>query len=351
MKAVQSAMAIRRQRRRRDDAVKAKARRSSHQSDHYMLSDSREGSLTSLDGIKGRRHQKMMGGVTTFHVGIVFFFIGLMLLISGLVPGYTNRQQYWEQPSSSSEGYGNAALLLATGSFLIMVGVVLVVVNRIASRKEDEQFTRYISRKLAGPARMSHHPVSSLQPIHHHHHESPAAAAEEEEESPAVNQLESITEESEGPSQMFWTSDVAPVHHHHHHHHHKHKHETESTGWIVNAASSPLLFLPRCLLSIRAPSLFLLRTYNHICWPHNWTVACLLFLSSTALKSKKFPSSSPAKIACRQINLISCPDDSIYLSLSAADTDDWSNASSGSPPRTTGWHLQIAAIIIIKDLF
>lgn len=258
MKAVQSAMAIRRQRRRRDEALRAKTRRASHQSDHLMLSDSGDaGSLMSLDGAHKRstshRHRQMMGGITTFHVGVVFFIMGLMLLISGLVPGYANRQhQYWEEGGTSvwnsQTNNRNGPLLLVTGSFLILVGVALVIANRIATRREDELFSRYISRKLA-PARMTYQPVSSLlQPLTnqqqqqqpHNNHNGKKERAEDDrdrvlsEEDHAVQspgQLESITEEAEigsekaSKDQLFWTSDLAPVHHHHHHHHH---HNTRS---------------------------------------------------------------------------------------------------------------------------
>lgn len=260
MKAVQSAMAIRRQRHRREEAVRAKNRRSSHQSDHLMLSES--GSQLSLDGQIARssvRHQKVMGGVTTFHVGVVFLFMGILLLISGLVPGYTNRQ-YWDSSNANNQS-GNAKqdnkrapLLLGTGSFLVLAGVLLIVAHRIASRKEEEQFSRYITRKLA-PAKISTH---HQQPIAARKDEA-ASAQEDENEDVAVNgdpaaaqcqspsQLECIIEETEGSEkhapkdhnkdQLHWTSEVAPVHHqqqgeskHKHHHHHHHPHHESSTG-------------------------------------------------------------------------------------------------------------------------
>lgn len=279
MKAVQSAMAIRRQRRRRDEALRAKNRRASHQSDHLMLSDSGDagGSMLSLDGVHnnhngvggggGRsasmRHRQMMGGITTFHVGVVFFIMGLMLLISGLVPGYANRQhQYSEEPSQQQHNSGswnskegnnrNAPLLLVTGSFLILVGIALVVANRIATRREDELFSRYISRKLA-PARMTHQPVSSLL----QHHQTANKSSKEESAGDVINecqqelqspgQLESIIEESEATAaggdnnktsskdQLYWTSDLAPVHHHHHHrsHHHHHHHQSSADKLLL----------------------------------------------------------------------------------------------------------------------
>ena len=277
MKAVQSAMAIRRQRRRRDDALRAKNRRASHQSDHLMLSDSGDagGSMLSLDGVHnnhngvggggGRsvsmRHRQMMGGITTFHVGVVFFIMGLMLLISGLVPGYANRQhQYSEEPSQQQHNSGswnskegnnrNAPLLLVTGSFLILVGIALVVANRIATRREDELFSRYISRKLA-PARMTHQPVSSLL----QHHQTANKSSKEESAGDVINecqqelqspgQLESIIEESEATAaggdnnktsskdQLYWTSDLAPVHHHHHHRSHHHHHQSSADKLLL----------------------------------------------------------------------------------------------------------------------
>lgn len=280
MKAVQSAMAIRRQRRRRDEALRAKNRRASHQSDHLMLSDSGDagGSMLSLDGVHnnhngvggggGRsasmRHRQMMGGITTFHVGVVFFIMGLMLLISGLVPGYANRQhQYSEEPSQQQHNSGswnskegnnrNAPLLLVTGSFLILVGIALVVANRIATRREDELFSRYISRKLA-PARMTHQPVSSLL---QHHQTANKSSKEESAAGDVINecqqelqspgQLESIIEESEANTataagdnnktsskdQLYWTSDLAPVHHHHHHRSHHHHHHQSSADKLL----------------------------------------------------------------------------------------------------------------------
>lgn len=236
MKAVQSAMAIRRQRRRRDEAFRAKARRSSHQSDLLMLSDSLGGSQLSLDGLKSRSaRQRQMSGVTAFHVGIVFFLLGLMLVISGIVPNYANqRQQQYPEPNHEWNGKNRAPLLLSTGSFLVFIGIALIVANRIATRKEDEQFTRYIASKLA-KSRHAHQPMSSS----HSSHERYLAADHKNKRSPedggqtvdvmlndnlpqsqSLNQLESIIEdEAEGAGseraskdRLYWTNEVAPVH-------------------------------------------------------------------------------------------------------------------------------------------
>lgn len=229
MKAVQSAMAIRRQRRRRDDALRAKARRTSHQSDVLMLSDSLAGSQVSLDGFRSRSaRQRHMSGVTAFHVGIVFLFLGLMLVISGIVPGYAN-----QRPDAASSTKSRAPLLLGTGSFLVVAGVALMIADRIATRKEDEQFTRYIAAKLER-SRHSHQPMTSSHSSHdrslaeHKNRRTPEEAGGEAScsasdgvpASQSVNQLESIIEdEAEGAAseraskdRLYWTSEVARVH-------------------------------------------------------------------------------------------------------------------------------------------
>lgn len=230
MKAVQSAMAIRRQRRRRDEALRAKARRASHQSDLLMLSDSLGGSQLSLDGFKSRSvRQRQMSGVTAFNVGIVFLFLGFMLVISGIVPGYAN-----QRPDANHQewnGRNRAPLLLGTGSFLVIAGVALMIANRIATRKEDEQFTRYIASKLA-KSRHAHQPMTSSHSSHdrsfadHKNKRSTedvgetAATNDGLPQSQSVNQLESIIEdEAEGAGseraskdRLYWTNEVAPVH-------------------------------------------------------------------------------------------------------------------------------------------
>jgi hypothetical protein len=217
MQAVQSAMAIRRQRHRREEQQRAKARRRSSLSDHLMSPDgfSPRGSVISLDArhraISSTRRNlldtKVMGTITTFHVGIVFIMMGLMCVISSLVPGYINRD--WRE-------------LLATGCFLIFIGVLLTIINRIVASKEEEKFTRYISKKLAPPK--IHHPVKLVDHHvrahpHEPHHEHAEATSPT---SPA--HLECIVEElpesdkqmpSERTSTFRQLNEVAPVHHHH----------------------------------------------------------------------------------------------------------------------------------------
>jgi len=196
MKAVQSAMAIRRQRHRREEQRRAKARRNSHLSDNCILSPTAScGSIVSNGGkTRAARNQEGFSTVTSFHVGIVFLFMGSMLIISGSIPGYTDRD--WEN-------------LLGTGSFLLAIGIGLLVINKFASSKEDEQFTEYISSKMAAP--------KDAQPV------TPTAANEAHRLVHEDLQLESIIEETpDVHDQVHWTDEVAPVHNSHRQHKSRH---------------------------------------------------------------------------------------------------------------------------------
>ena len=206
-----------------------------------MLSDSVGGSQFSLEG---HPRPAVVSGVTTFNIGLIFLLIGLMLLISGLVPSHTNRQhQYWEDKSSPSnkEESTKSPFLLITGSLLLLAGIVLTILNRVASSKEDKEFSRYISRKLA-PAKLAHN-SASFNPLHQNHrksssntmnkeggHEASQSSSHErpshseiciDQEAQSPSQLEAIIEETEGPDRMaksdeqYWTNDIAPVHVHH----------------------------------------------------------------------------------------------------------------------------------------
>jgi len=200
MKAVQSAMAIRRQRHRREEQRRAKARRNSHLSDNYILSPTVScGSIGSAKK-KAIRNQEGFSTVTSLHVGIIFFLMGCMLIISGSVPGYTDRD--WEN-------------LLGTGAFLLAVGIGLLVINRFTSSKEDEEFSEYISSKMT--------PAKVTQSVTLTANEANRLVQDE-------HQLESIIEETPGdvPNQVKLINEVAPVHKSHRHHksHQVHNHQT-----------------------------------------------------------------------------------------------------------------------------
>ena len=276
-------MAIGRQRRRREEQRRAKARRLSSFSETLMSpsGSSLRGSVVSLDGTTRTRHAsrrgkrsvldaKMMGTVTTFHVGIVFLMMGLMCVVSSLVPGYITRD--WQE-------------FLGIGCFLVVVGSVLIIVNRVVSAREERRFTRYISRKLA-PTKM-HQPVAKvsadplqqsrcaertereplhyggeqrrpsgcriLQEVHDADQGDDRSAAGGSDVEPVLlspSRLEIIDEEVEGDrhnrgKHFRYANEVAPVHelqqlHHHAHHaphaphahHHQRRHSHSNNGRI-----------------------------------------------------------------------------------------------------------------------
>jgi len=243
MQAVQGAMAIRRQRHRRQEQVRAKARRrSSLASDQLMMSPTQM-SLQSLAvggvGVGGGRagragagggrggggggDSKMLGTATTLHVGVVLVLIGVLCVVSALVP-----------PQKGASG-GDWRERLATGCFLLFVGLVLSVVNRVVAKQEEDKFRCYIRRKLEKRRPLPAPPSPSPAPLDDDAESpadaespppppmeatSPVAAAEHhvhDVESPrSASHLESIVEELE-------LDRVAQLHHHHIHHVHHHQ--------------------------------------------------------------------------------------------------------------------------------
>nr|XP_045588005.1 uncharacterized protein LOC123749923 [Procambarus clarkii] len=137
MQAVQSALAIRRQRSRREDQRRAKERRESRAS----LSTPRP-SVVSLDGRvyfnEERENKRLLGQVTMFHVGSVFIVIGLMLTITSLVPGYVRSTT----PERRSD-------LLGTGCFFVFLGGVLTTISRFVSNNEEKELNKYIKGRLS----------------------------------------------------------------------------------------------------------------------------------------------------------------------------------------------------------
>ncbi|XP_069939841.1 uncharacterized protein [Cherax quadricarinatus] len=137
MQAVQSALAIRRQRSRREDQRRAKQRRESRAS----LSTPRP-SVVSLDGRvyfnEEKENKRLLGQVTMFHVGSVFIVIGLMLTITSLVPGYVKSTT----PERRSD-------LLGTGCFFVFLGGVLTTISRFVSNNEEKELNKYIKGRLS----------------------------------------------------------------------------------------------------------------------------------------------------------------------------------------------------------
>lgn len=151
-----SALAIKRQRKRRDEQRRARERRYSAQSGESGLTSPRA-STGSLDH-HGRHHgkgahgagrhgnqamldTKVVTSIGMLHIGVVFLVLGAFLLMSGLLPGDL---AHWG--TKASGGWWNE--LVAVGLFAIFVGIFLIVLNRVIAKKEEDDLEEYVQRQL-----------------------------------------------------------------------------------------------------------------------------------------------------------------------------------------------------------
>ncbi|XP_023287884.1 uncharacterized protein LOC105702599 [Orussus abietinus] len=149
-----SALAIKRQRKRRDEQRRARERRFSTQSGESGLTSPRA-STGSLDNHHRHPHgahpnrsaghgmldSKVVTSVGMLHIGVVFLVLGVFLLASGLLPG-----DLASWGTKASGGWWNE--LVATGLFAILVGIFLIVLNKVIARKEESDLEEYVRRQL-----------------------------------------------------------------------------------------------------------------------------------------------------------------------------------------------------------
>lgn len=146
-----SALAIKRQRKRREEQKRARERRYSTQSTESGLT-SPHNSMASLDkpprarrgGGGGAHHaSKMVTSVGMMHIGVVFLMFGAVMLVWGLVPSdYTA----WTSVQPSTKSWFNE--LVVTGAFACAIGLFLVMLNRIISKREEDDLNAYVQSQL-----------------------------------------------------------------------------------------------------------------------------------------------------------------------------------------------------------
>ncbi|CAG9817808.1 unnamed protein product [Phaedon cochleariae] len=129
-----SAMAINRQRRLRRQAKKRAAER--------RLS-SRTNSTDSMDhprieGLNSPKEPVLASSIGLLHLGVCFFVLGLFLIGSGLLPD--------DYVTWRGDGYWNE--LVITGIFVTALGLFLIILNMIVSKKEDTELETYVARQL-----------------------------------------------------------------------------------------------------------------------------------------------------------------------------------------------------------
>ncbi|XP_034190912.2 uncharacterized protein LOC117609115 isoform X1 [Osmia lignaria lignaria] len=149
-----SALAIKRQRKRRDEQRRARERRYSAQSGESGLTSPRA-STDSLDhpprhhkhghpnrsAGQGMLDTKVVTSIGMLHIGVVFLVLGGFLLMSGLLPG-----DLAQWGTKASGGWWNE--LVAIGLFAIIVGIFLIVLNRVIAKREENDLEEYVQRQL-----------------------------------------------------------------------------------------------------------------------------------------------------------------------------------------------------------
>ena len=79
--------------------------------------------------------------VTAFHLGVVFILIAFLLLFSGLI----SRSRGGEVAALDSDW----STLIGVGIALLLVGLFMVMVNRILTEREEEELAQYVHHRLA----------------------------------------------------------------------------------------------------------------------------------------------------------------------------------------------------------
>lgn len=150
-----SALAIKRQRKRRDEQRRARDRRYSIQSGESILTSTRAstGSLESYPRYpkttstyhaagQGGLDSKVVTSIGMLHVGVVFLVLGAFLFMSGILPG---NLVTWGTKVSSTQWWNE---LVATGIFAIFIGMFLIIINRIIAKKEENDLEKYVQHQL-----------------------------------------------------------------------------------------------------------------------------------------------------------------------------------------------------------
>ena len=137
--AVQSAMAIRNERGKREQRRLSKIRRESGVGSSTSEGASHRPSVTSLGSVGEEvipaPSDKSDSTLTTFHMGIVFILLGFLMIFSSMLPSSLIKAD-WSR-------------LLGVGVAFIFIGLIMVMVNRIITAKEEEELSKYVKQRLS----------------------------------------------------------------------------------------------------------------------------------------------------------------------------------------------------------
>lgn len=139
-----SALAIRRERKRRAEQQRARERR-------YSLQSSESGVTSphcSTGSLERRRFRKtrttdneVVSSVGMLHLGVVFLVLGVFLVASGWLPDNVTS---WS--SIGSVSWFNE--LVCSGLFALTIGIFLIVLHKYLTKSEEEALEDYVQRQL-----------------------------------------------------------------------------------------------------------------------------------------------------------------------------------------------------------
>ena len=159
MHAIQGAMAVRRERRKRDDRRQSSSVRNGAEGEHKGGEPAADGAtdadpsarlapdltlrgnLREEDGASAAAAaDSSSSSMTAFHLGVVFILIAFLLLFSGLISRSRSGGQTVDSDWST---------LIGVGIALLLVGLFMVMVNRILTEREEEELAKYVHHRLA----------------------------------------------------------------------------------------------------------------------------------------------------------------------------------------------------------
>ena len=127
MHAVHGAMTIRREHEKREKRRQSRIERSNSK-------NPRNSDVSNLEkGEAGQRDlpdpPKPESSLTAFLLGVVFILLGFLMVFSAMI--------------TNSMMEGDRSHLLGVGVTFIMVGLIMVMVNRIITAREEEELAKY----------------------------------------------------------------------------------------------------------------------------------------------------------------------------------------------------------------
>lgn len=135
-----SAMAIKRQRRIREQARKRALERERRLSSQTSSMDSLEVHPTKRKRpvVTAPPDHKLATSIGMLHLGICFLVLGIFLIGSGLLPD--------DMVTWRGGGWWNE--LVMTGLFILALGIFLISLNRVMSKMEEESLEDYVQTQL-----------------------------------------------------------------------------------------------------------------------------------------------------------------------------------------------------------